>query len=98
MEHIIADAPSAHNASCAVERVSLNRVSRLYGFADVRLAGVHLRGLRVEECAGGRLSVSPPLIPYGRGRTIPAFALQPGAREAIEGAIAAKWAQSGAAR
>lgn len=74
-----------------VERISLRRISRLTGFCDVRLPDVHLRNLKIEECAGGRLSVSPPMIPCGGGRTMPAFAVQPGAREAIEAAVAAAW-------
>lgn len=75
----------------AVERISLRRVSRHTAFADVRLPGVHLRNMKVEECAGGRLSVSPPMISCGGGRTMPAYAVQPGEREAIEAAIAEAW-------
>lgn len=81
-----------------VERISLRRVSPLTGFCDVRLPDVHLRGLWVEECAGGRLSVSAPMIPCGYGRTMPAYAVQPGAREAIEAAVAKAWRATEARR
>jgi len=91
MSHHIIDAPCAHDRCSPVERISLRRVSRLYGFADVRLPGVHLRNMRVEPRADGRLSVSPPMIPCGGGRTMPAYAVQPGEREAIEAAIAEAW-------
>jgi hypothetical protein len=70
-----------------VQRVSLRRLSRVLGFADVRLPGVNLSGIRIEEQPSGRLMIRPPELAGGR----PAFALQPGAREAIETEIPALW-------
>lgn len=77
-----------------IERVRLNRVSRTLGFAAVRLPGVNLRGLRVEEGRDGRLAVKPPEHEDRDGRRWPVYALQPHWREGIEREIACLWARS----
>ena len=76
-----------------VERVRLHRVSRTLAFADVRLPWVNLTGLKVEECAAGRLTVTPPERPDRNGCARPVYALQPVARELIEAEIALLWAR-----
>jgi hypothetical protein len=85
------------SASChcgTIERIALRRVSRSLGFADVRLLPVHLRSLRIEESPDGTLKVTPPDRIDRQGRRWPAYALQPGAREAIEREIGLLWAAS----
>ena len=77
-----------------VERVSLRRVTPTLGFADVRLAQVNLRSMRVEVQADGRLTVTPPEQKGKDGRSWPLYALQPGTREAVEREIAAVWERS----
>ncbi len=42
------------------ERVRLHRTSPTRGYADVRLAAVHLCGFRVEERLDGSLNIRPP--------------------------------------
>jgi hypothetical protein len=77
-----------------LERIALRRVSRSLAFADVRLAPVHPRSLRIEESPDGTLKVTPPDRIDHQGRRWPAYVLQPGAREAIEREIAVIWAAS----
>lgn len=77
-----------------VERVRLYRVSRTLAFADVRLPWVNLTGLRIEESASGRLTVTAPVRPDRNGLSRPIYSLQPVAREAIEAEIAVLWARS----
>lgn len=77
-----------------VQRISLRRVSATLAFADVRLPSVHLLGLRVEQRDGGSLVVTPPEREGSDGRRWPHYALQPGAREAVEAAIGQIWAAS----
>jgi hypothetical protein len=50
-----------------VERVTLRRVTRTFGFAKVSLPGVHLNGLRVEEREDGRLTIGYPIHEDRRG-------------------------------
>ena len=76
-----------------VERVTLRRVTPQLGFAAVRLAGVNLTGLRVEERDGHLLLTAPETVD-GQGRRWPVYALQPGAREAVEAAVAVQWCRS----
>ncbi len=80
--------------AAAVERVRLRRVSATFGFADVRLPGVHLCGFRVEEHPSGRLIIQAPQRQDGQGRTWPVCTLQPLWREAIEAEIACLWART----
>ncbi len=87
-------APGCH----AVERIRLRRISLTLGFAEVRLPGVNLCHLRVEERHDGQLTVRPPTQTDKQGRTWPAYTLQPLWREAIEAKIAVLWAQSGGGR
>ena len=82
----------------AAERISLRRVSPTLGFADVRLAAVHLRGLRVEQTPSGRITVKPPEQRDSQGRAWPLYALQPGTREQVEAELCAMWARSGGGR
>ena len=77
-----------------VERVQLRRISRTLGFASVRLPGVSLNNLKVEEGTNGRLSIKPPSHLDGQGRTWPAYALQPECRASIEAEISVLWARS----
>lgn len=77
-----------------VERILLRRVNATFGIADIRLAAVNLHGLRVRERPDGSLDVTPPVETDRKGRTWPAYHLQPGVREAIEAEIAAIWARS----
>ncbi len=74
------------------ERIRLTRTSRTRGYADVRLAAVHLCGFRVEERPNGSLNIRPPETTDEQGRTWPVFSLQPLYREAVEAEIAAMWA------
>ena len=76
-----------------VERVRLHRVSRTLAFADIRLPWVHLTGLRVEEGASGRLTITPPERLDRNGCQRPIYALQPVAREMIEHEVAILWAR-----
>lgn len=80
--------------SVAVERVRLRRVSATFGFADVRLPGVHLCDLRVERGRDGSLTLKAPERLDAKGRAWPAYALQPDCRASIEAAISALWARS----
>jgi hypothetical protein len=75
----------------AIDRVQLRRISATLGYADVRLDAVHLCGIKVERRPDGHLSIRPPEHVDRLGRTWPAFALQPGAREAVEEAISRLW-------
>lgn len=77
--------------SDTIERVYVRRISPTLGMADVRLPAVNLCGLRIEELDSGELRITPPSITGRNGREYPCFALQPGAREEIESAIAALW-------
>ena len=81
-----------------VERVTLRRTSASFAFADVRLPGVNLHGLRVEATESGRLSIRPPEQRDRHGRCWPIYVLQPGTLEAVEARVAALWAQSGGMR
>ncbi len=83
----------AKSASPIVERVFLHRLSATFGFADVRLPGAHLRGLRVQQRGDGTLTIRPPERQDDQGRTWPAFALQSDTREAVEAEIAVLWAR-----
>lgn len=77
-----------------VEWVRLRRVSRTVGFAAVRLSGVHLQGLRVEEKPDGKLALKAPETEDKTGRRWPAYAIQPGWLEAVEREVACLWARS----
>jgi hypothetical protein len=77
-----------------VERVTLRRINPTFGIADVRLAAVHLRGMRVRERSDGSLEITAPVETGRDGRTWPTYYLQPGARESVEAEIAAIWARS----
>ncbi|MBV8093129.1 MAG: hypothetical protein JO110_07820 [Acetobacteraceae bacterium] len=81
----------------ALERITLRRVSPTFGFADVRLPGVNLCGLRVERRRDGPLIIRPPEQIDREGRSWPTYSLQPGTREAVEAAIKDLWARSGGA-
>jgi hypothetical protein len=83
----------AKGAQPIVERVFLRRLSAIFGFADMRLPGVHLRGLRVQQRGDGTLTIRPPERQDDQGRTWSAFALQPDTREAVETEIAVLWAR-----
>ncbi len=86
-------APHSPAPVSPVERVTLRRVTRQLGFATVRLAGVNLMGLRVEE-RDNRLTLQVPETVDGQGRRWPVYALQPGARAAVEAAVAVQWGKS----
>ena len=77
-----------------IERIQLRRTSRSTGFANVRLPGVNLTGLRIEERPDGRLICMPPVTTGRDGRHWPIYALQPGWREAVEREVACLWARS----
>ena len=77
-----------------VERIVLKRVSPDLAFADVRLPGVNLTGLRVENGLSG-LRITPPTRADRQGREWPIYALQPGTREAVEASIREAWSRSG---
>ena len=83
--------PAAIPAS-AVEMVKLRRTGADFAFADVRLAGVHLRGLCVTR-KDGVLSLSPPEQADGSGKSWPLYSLQPGWPEAILARISELWEQ-----
>ncbi len=74
-----------------VQRVRLVRVSPTLAFAEVRLDAVNLTGLRVELGGCGELRLTPPMLQGRQGQPRPAYALQPGAAEAIQAAIAELW-------
>ena len=85
--------PGPHNrAPALIERVTLRRVTPTLGFASVRLTGVNLMGLRVEE-RDGRLIVQPPETADAKGGRWPVYALQPETREAVEAALAIQWSR-----
>lgn len=84
--------PAAVPAS-SVEMVKLRRTGAGTAFADVRLAGVHLRGLRVTR-QDGALSLSPPEQTDGNGKSWPLYSLQPGWPEAILARISELWDQT----
>jgi hypothetical protein len=77
-----------------VERVTLRRVSARSGVASVRLPAVNLHDLAVEQRGDGSLRVTPPKYVGRLGVHRHCFDLQPGAREAVEAAIAGAWAES----
>ena len=77
----------------SVERVTLHRVTRDLGFAVVRIAGMNLMGLRVEE-RDSRLTLTPPETVDGQERRWPVYALQPGLHEVVEAAVAVQWGRS----
>lgn len=79
---------SRHHAP--IERVTLHRVTPTLGFATVRIAGVNLMGLRVEQ-RDGRLIVQTPETSDRKGGRWPVYALQPGLREAVEAELAIQW-------
>ena len=87
---------SDHESGQAVviERVQLRRVNASLAFASVRLPGVNLSGMRVEERPDGHLTCTPPEQVGRDGRRWPAWALQPGWREGVEREIACLWARS----
>lgn len=80
----------------AVEMVKLRRAGADFAFADVRLSGIHLRGLRVTR-KDGVLSLSPPEQSNGKGKPSPLYDLQPGWAEAILARISELWDQTGEA-
>jgi hypothetical protein len=86
--------PEASAALPVVEFVRLRRVSPTLGFATVRLPGVLLNDLRVEQRESGALTIQPPRRKDRHGRVWQHFALQPGLREAVEREIGALWAAS----
>jgi hypothetical protein len=77
-----------------IERIMLRRVTSRLAFADVRLPGVNLHGLRIEESDAGALTIRAPWHIDSSGREWPHFALQPYAREALEREIARLWSAS----
>lgn len=78
----------------AVETVTLRRIGRHFGFADVRLPAVHLRGLMVAEGADGRLHIRAPEVVGCSGFRRSACEPQPVWQEAIAAQIAALWART----
>jgi hypothetical protein len=81
------------SALSSIERITLRRASAHLGFAYVRLHGVNLHGLRIEQSDEGGLTIMPPVRVH-RGWTWPHYSLQPGTREVIEGEIARLWSES----
>ncbi len=77
----------------AVETVKLRRTGADFAFADVRLAGIQLRGLQVTR-KDGVLSLSPPEQANGKGKSRPLYDLQPGWSEAILARISELWDQT----
>ena len=73
--------------------VKLRRAGADFAFADVRLSGIHLRGLRVTR-KDGVLSLSPPEQANGKGKSSPLYDLQPGWAEAILARISELWDQT----
>ncbi len=78
-----------------VERIRLRRVSPTLAFAEVRLPGVNLHGLRVEQRPGGSLTIQAPERQDSAGRTWPVYALQPSTREAVLAEVERLWDVSG---
>ena len=81
-------------APAAVERVRLRRISRTFGFVDVRLSSVNLHDLRIEEGQDGQLTIKPPEHFDKQGRRWPAYSLQPECRALVEAEIRALWNRS----
>ncbi len=77
-----------------VERITLRHVSPDFAFATVRLADVHLNGIKIKKSADGTLQMTMPTEKGRDGREWPVFALQPHAREAVEAAIREIWERS----
>ncbi len=82
------------DVTAVAERIRLHRVSRTFGYADVRLPAVNLCGLKIEEQPDGSLRIRPPETVDAQGRRWPCFSLQPIYREQIEREIATLWAAS----
>lgn len=76
-----------------IERILLRRVSSTFGFAEVRLPGVNLRDMRVQQRPDGQLAIREPERADEQGRVWPAYSLQPLWREAVEGGIGRLWAE-----
>ena len=85
------EAPAARPVA---EFIRLRRVTPTLGFATVRLPGVLLNDLRIEQRETGALIIQPPQRTDQHGRTWQHYALQPGTREAVEREIGALWAAS----
>lgn len=66
------------------ERILLHRASRTFGYAEVRLPSVNIKGVRIEEQTDGRLTIRMPDQVF----------LQPVWREAVERELGLLWAQS----
>jgi hypothetical protein len=86
--------PEAPSALPVAEFIRLRRVSPTLGFASVRLPGVLLNDLRVEQHETGALTIQPPQRKDRHGRLWQHYTLQPGTREAVEREIGALWAAS----
>ena len=76
-----------------IELVKLRRTGEDFAFADVRLAGVNLRGLQVAR-KDGTLSIRPPEQTDEQSEARPLYDLQPGWPEAILARIAELWDQT----
>ena len=98
MHHHTTRVPCAHVLRSRVERIDLRRLSPTYGFADVRLEAVHLRGLKIEQAADGRVSIRVPEQTDSAGRARPLYSLQPGWREAVEAEVLRMWQHAGMRR
>lgn len=85
--------PAATVPASLIELVKLRHTSADFAYADVRLAGVHLRGLRVAR-QDGALSLRTPEQTDGKGKSRPLYDLQPGWPEAILARIAELWDQT----
>ena len=76
-----------------IERVFLRRLSPTFGFAEVRLPGVNLTGLRIDAGAAG-IRITAPTRQDDQGRMWPVYALQPGVHEEVEAEIRRVWART----
>lgn len=83
-------APAAAVPASVIELVKLRRTGADFAFADVRLSGVNLRGLRISR-QDGTLSIRPPEQTDAQGKSRPLYDLQPGWPEAILARIVELW-------
>lgn len=76
-----------------IELINLKIIRKDFAVVSVRLSSVHLRNLGVVRRSNGKIVLRPPTILSRNGESDfgMAYALQPGAREAVEAAIATLW-------
>ena len=79
-----------------LERVTVRPFAPDRALVTARLPWVNLSGLWARRGLDGHVSLSAPQVVGRDGRTWPAFALQPGAAEAIAAAVAVLWGRADA--